>query len=88
MHSRELVVGIPQKTTNSIRNTHLIKPSKVQSLIHSFLDTLKWDIQTPLQNLVAHEVSLEYLYFDRIILILIYHEVSTTYIRDKEKGKS
>jgi hypothetical protein len=79
---------IPQRVTNALMDEHLIKPTKAQSLIQSFLATLKRDMKILSQNSTTHEVTLEYLLFRRIISISDYHEVWEAYIRDKDKGES
>jgi len=85
-HSRELAIILPLRVTNAQMDKHLIKLSKSQSLIQSFLANLKRDMKILSQNSTTHEVTLERLRFHRIISISDYNEVHTTYIRDKDEG--
>jgi hypothetical protein len=82
MHSRELDARIPKRVNSAIMSETLVIPLKDYNLVHSLWLTLKRDMMTLSQILIVHKVTLESMFFNRVILISNYHELWEAYIRD------
>jgi hypothetical protein len=89
MQAREMACPRPHsRITNALMDDHLVRPTRAQNMIQSFMANLRRDMKTLSQNSTAHEVSLESLLYRKIISISGYHEAWDAYIRDKDKGKT
>jgi hypothetical protein len=85
MRERKEKFIIASKVTVDLMNDHVVKPSRCQNMIETFMVNLTRDMKTLSQNSTTHEVSLKSLFYCRIISISGYHEVWSSYIRDKIK---
>jgi len=81
-HTREVIESATIVTMDIIEQ-NLIQPTKVHTMIQSFMDTLSKDMQTLDDNVAMHMTTIEELAYRKLISLYDQLEIWTIYLRYK-----